>query len=956
MKKSNDSRRLRLLSFAPRSSTVWLGAWSSLALGLALTVASKNAQAQLFIWEGGASSSWTEISNWLPGTGLPATEAPNSSNSTLIMLDSANPAVADNVNTAVNSLYIGSVDTNDGQLLLKNNSNFEVRTALYIGNFNLNSNAILTIQDSTLNAKTGVDIGHNGQGVVRISGADARLLVDSGSMDVMLGNYGWGELHVADGALVQSVSNSGMNIGNARGSGLMDIHGQGSRVLIENGDLTIGAKNAGASLTVRDGAGLKIGRQLDLIGVGGVENDVLVSGTNSWVDVKGDAYLGYGSLTRTQILDNAVFNVDGELVTGGRWGSGIGESLLLLDNNAKLTVGNGLYVGDDASASMTIARGAHVRSDGGVTLAYDAAATGVLAIGANAGQPAVAPGSLDTPNVVFGDGDGRLLFNHTDTSGNYTFSPVISGAGGVDVLSGSTSVSGLNTYSGATTLYGGRLAASGSNVLSPRSDYVLHADSTLDLMSHSQRIASLANAGHVDLSGIPGTQLTVTGAYTSNGGEIALATVLGGDDSSSSKLIADRVVLGSEATRLLVNNTGGLGAKTTGDGIQVVQVLDANNSAEDAFALGGRVAAGAYEYRLRQGGAQGNDGSWYLTSSLHESDTQEGGGDEQVDDYRIEVPLNMAISGLTNRYGRAMLGSYHDRTGGLGSAVPASGDQRSSWGRVFGSTGSVDARGNNASLKNGSLYDYDLAGMQIGQDVYRSQNSNGSRDSAGVYFGLGTAFGRVQAPQGGRAGTLSMDAYTLGAYWTHTGATDWYVDTVVQGTRYHNIKIRSADGPRSDTNAYGVAASVELGYPMALSDAWTLEPQMQVIYQHDAVGDTRDNFGPVDFRSADTLQGRLGARLSRSFDTSHSDSRIWARANVWQKAGRDTRTTFSNVQDQNPTAFNSKSNGTWTQIGLGASGQLSRSVSAFASADYEWSIDDRRDRGVAGRVGLKITW
>ena len=199
-------------------------------------------------------------------------------------------------------------------------------------------------------------------------------------MDVMLGNYGWGELHVSDGALVQSVSS---------GSGLMDIRGQGSRVLIENGDLTIGAKNASASLTVRDGAGLKIGKQLDLIGVGGVENDVLVSGKNSWVDVKGDAFIGYGSLKRTQILDNAVFNVGGLLATGSLWGRGIGESVLLLDNNANLTVDNGLYLGDDASASMTILRGAHVRIDQGVTFAYDATATGVLAISVNAGRPAV---------------------------------------------------------------------------------------------------------------------------------------------------------------------------------------------------------------------------------------------------------------------------------------------------------------------------------------------------------------------------------------------------------------------------------------------------------------------------------------------------------------------------------------------------------------------------------------
>ena len=86
--------------------------------------------------------------------------------------------------------------------------------------------------------------------------------------------------------------------------------------------------------------------------------------------------------------------------------------------------------------------------------------TGTVNIGAAAGSPAVAPGTLDTPAVVFQDGTATLNFNHTST--NYVFAPAISGNGAVNVLAGITILTANNTYTGATTINGGALIVNGS--------------------------------------------------------------------------------------------------------------------------------------------------------------------------------------------------------------------------------------------------------------------------------------------------------------------------------------------------------------------------------------------------------------------------------------------------------------------------------------------------------------
>ena len=71
-------------------------------------------------------------------------------------------------------------------------------------------------------------------------------------------------------------------------------------------------------------------------------------------------------------------------------------------------------------------------------IATNAGSIGTLNIGAGAGNPAAAPGTLTAPSLAFGAGTGTLNFNHT--SADYVFAPAISGNGTVNVLAGTTTL------------------------------------------------------------------------------------------------------------------------------------------------------------------------------------------------------------------------------------------------------------------------------------------------------------------------------------------------------------------------------------------------------------------------------------------------------------------------------------------------------------------------------------
>ena len=532
-------------------------------------------------------------------------------------------------------------------------------------------------------------------------------------------------------------------------------------------------------------------------------------------------------------------------------------------------------------------------------------------------------------------------------------------------------LSAVNDYTGSTEVVAGELRAGVANAFSANSAHTVMTGATLSLNSFNQRIASLSNAGTVNLSAsatsLPGTILTVAGAYISNGGTLHMNTELGDDLSRTDRLVAGSVILGAGgATVIQVTNVDGLGGRTIGNGIELVHVTGgAAVSDAGAFVLGGRVAAGAYEYQLYQNGPTGANGNWYLRTALGP------GPDPEIPAYRPEIPVAMASPALVSRFGLTMLGSCDDRSlvSSTDSKVASCGDVnpgQSAWARTFGATGDVGFGGNNVAErvtsfeKNGPSYDFTLGGFQAGQDLLKSETAAGSRNVVGFYVGAGTSSARVDLAQGGsRAGTTSLSGYSLGTYWTHQNAMGWYLDAVVQNTWYSGVSARSqGDQPQAlKSDGWGFLGSIESGYPITVGSGWSVVPQAQLIYQHIALGDGSDAFGTTHYQASDSVYGRLGARLNRDWTTAGNQVfSTWIRANVWYSFGAEAKTTFNSLDGLNPVTLNTVLGGSWAQFGLGVSGKLSENVSIFAGGDYNFTIDQGTGSSLSGILGLTVNW
>lgn len=582
--------------------------------------------------------------------------------------------------------------------------------------------------------------------------------------------------------------------------------------------------------------------------------------------------------------------------------------------------------------------------------------------------------NLKSTNIS-GKGSNALLFSSAD----YIYEI------GTNVIP--MPVGTVNVNAEGSTLEGDILVASGSVSFDLRDGSLLKGtarasdtDTVLDKLSidgasaweitGSSVINTLDSAGTIsftssDKGGFK--TLTVKGDFTSEDSLFVLNSELGDDGSEADRLIFEGTVTG--ISRVSVNNAGGLGGLTTGNGIKVVDAVQATN---DAFVQHGRIAAGAYDYTLFAEDQSGNfDGQWYLRSTFNPKPNPDPDPDPKpnpgpdpkpepsLPDYRSEVTLDMVAPVLANRFGLAMLGTYHDRRDTIDPNVSAF------WLRAFGEHGNAGSASGSAEshladfYRDGASYSYTLGGFQAGVDLYRSEKPNGTHDLAGLFIGAGRAEADVDRVYGGKAGELTMNGYSFGGYWTHLDQAGWYTDAVVQGTRYDQVHSSSIENVGMRTAGWGFISSLEGGYRYTLNDGWSVEPQAQLIYQHVSLDNTSDQFGRISFADNDTVYGRVGAKLGRDWQA--EDGRrysAWARVNLWHTTGDEARTSFANLEGNNRMTFDADLGGTWGQFGMGFSGQLTEQVSLFASGDYSHSLGHNgiKSDSIAGRLGLKMKW
>ena len=457
-------------------------------------------------------------------------------------------------------------------------------------------------------------------------------------------------------------------------------------------------------------------------------------------------------------------------------------------------------------------------------------------------------------------------------------------------------------------------------------------------MQDRQTGGSAAVAGDVlvissgNVAGIPGAS---AGVFQSNGGSLYLDSVLnaGGADSLSDLLVLDSTALGAGgASSVYIENAGGLGAKTTGDGIKIIDVLSGSSgSATGAFSLGNtRLAAGAYDYRLFRSGLANDDGDWYLRSNL-----------------RTAVAAYSALPESLSNYGLAIIGTLHERTGELN---PAQGFAKATWARwvyqnldyassVFDSTESSSR----------------ISAFQAGLDIWQQQSENGSSWQAG----LSMAYGNLETHTHDASleiGALDGNALSYGAYGTWHGTNNSYVDAVFQISNYSNLFVQSDAGDALQTDAQGTSFSLEAGYPFVLQEHLKLEPQAQLIWQKLNIDTAADDFSRIEFSDSSVLLGRFGARLVADWTNADRHAITWLRGNVWHAFDDGNSMIISALDGSSPSNFSGQVAGSWIDIGIGATLNFNASLSLLAEISYYWDIDGPKIDGFNSNLGLKWQW
>jgi outer membrane autotransporter protein len=838
----------------------------------------------------------------------------------------------------------------------------------------------ITVNGGELRVQDGGTLTPGGLSGINATGDNSRVVVTGSGSKVItaggatnIGSAAGSSLDVLAGAAFGAGGSSSLLLGEVAGTtGNLTVQGSGSNVTV----IALLARAGQSNIRVLDGGTLEStgpnGVQLGGTGTtsaGGVSS-VVVSGKGSTLK-SGVSYTQHrGTL---EVSDGAT--LDARLnFTLGRTAGGVVTGVVAGAGSSLTTTVGTVTVGQEGAATLTVSNGATVSSKAGLgslALGQSASGSGTLNIGAAVGDAAVAPGTVLASAVNGGAGTAVLNFNHNASA--YDFAVPITGGTSVNhVGSGTTTLTGANTYTGATNVAAGTLRAGAASTLSSASAFTVATGATLDLAGNSQTVASMANSGTVSLLGtVPGTTLTVTGPWVGNGGTLRLGTALGTSASASDRLIlSGATAIASGTTNVQVTNLGGLGALTSGNGIELISAVGgATTTAQttkSAFSLaGGHVDAGAYEYRLYAADASGAGENWYLRSTTTAVPPATGGGTGTgtatggglvVPTYRAEVPLYAALPEQFREASLAMLGGLRQRTGDdirpasndAGSAAPGQA-YRQAWGRVISTDRTISQGGTVSPTSKGRL-----TGFQAGTDLWADPNWR-----VGVYVGQLDGDMRVTGFASGLAnlgvGSSDLRSEYIGAYATWKNGSGLYVDGVLQGGR-HRYTASPTLSFGSSGKGDSLLAAIEVGQSFAIAPNWSIEPQLQLVHQRVSLDNTSIVGALVQQDSHDGWLVRAGVRLKGEIATSAGLLQPYVRVNVHRSSSGTDVTRF--IGPAGFTDIATRTGGTSTELAGGASWQLSRTTSLYGEVSKLWDLsgDTRTRSGINASVGFKMLW
>lgn len=867
--------------------------------------------------------------------------------------------------TIGDDLVVG--DTNPGTLLIDAGGTVNNNWG-YVGN---QASGTVTVQgsDGSGNASTwtnnglliiGADVGGNGR--LNITNGGAVVNTEAAIVGDQAGSTGYVFVSGA-GSIWTSTPGFSLQIGSG-GNGTLEIVNRG---VVRSGQALIGYDSTGTGLvTVSGNESTWIARDNIYVGFAGIgELNVLNGATVQTYGPGGPAsaatiYLGHdnggqGTVTVSSSTGNvSTLSASDDLIVGVS-----GSGTMTVEKGGLVTVGDNVHIGNAATASGAIHLNGDATGRGGLETGSVIAGAGAVNLDLNGG---VLRANRNEGNFLNGfaaltvgaegawfDTNAHTISISTDFTGTSTFNKL--GAGTL-VLTGNSS-----TFTGDAEVQAGTLQMDGT------------LGGTMNVLAGA-RLTGIGQVGVTTNSGViaPGHvgslgTLTVAGNYIPAGGSIEIRTQLGDDSSPTDRLVITGSTSGT--TPVKVTNFGGGGAQTT-EGIKIIDIAGASNG---TFTLVGNttyqgapaVVAGAYAYRLYQGGASTPaDGDWYLRSALQNTSTPTNTPLYQpgVPTYEAYPQILMGLNGLPtlqqrvgNRYwrGSAAAASQGDdrrlQSGNETAAILTEGS--GAWGRIETMHQTIKPE----YSTSGSDYKYDMSKMQFGLDGILSESESGK-----LILGLLGHYVNGRANTEWRYGTgnygagrISTDGYGIGGTLTWYGEDGFYADGVAQATWYDSdLSAKPGHSLKNSNSGFGYALSAESGKRLRVSDRWTMTPQFQLIYSDVSFKRFDDVFGAsVSPGKSNSLQGRLGLSLAYQADRTH----IYGIANIYNEFLDGTSVNVGNE------VFINRTDQVWGGLGIGGTYNWGNDkYSVYGEVSLNTSLANADSYGYGGVVGFRAKW
>jgi outer membrane autotransporter protein len=482
--------------------------------------------------------------------------------------------------------------------------------------------------------------------------------------------------------------------------------------------------------------------------------------------------------------------------------------------------------------------------------------------------------------------------------------------------------------------------------------------------------------------------LTVNGNYIGSGGLIEFSTVLGDDNSATTRLNITGDTSGTGNVK--VTNRGGLGAATV-NGIKLIEIggqSDGNFVLQGDFTTtDGRsaVVAGAYAYTLNKNAPGNADGDWYLRSALKDGpgpDPDPGPGPgpgpgpnpNPTPLFNPGAPLYEGavqsmqqlnrLPTLQQRVGNRYWSGASNRTIEQGDGpspsdaapYPDSGvmiDNNGVWARVSGSHSRVDTNMTTTQARQ----KVNAIVLQSGLDGMFYEGETGKL-VGGINGNYGRATSTITSVHGN--GKVTTEAWGLGGALTWYSDNGFYADGQVQMNWFTNDynSTTARRGLANNQKALGFVVSAEAGRRFDLNEYWSVTPQAQLMWSSVGMQSFRDMWNTqISMNDSQSLIGRGGVSLDYRNSWQGNDGQL-VRTNVYGIANlyRDfKKETSLLIADTN---FAVQHERTWGGLGLGGTYSWAGDrYSVYGEATANTSLNNfGKNYELLGNVGFRVKW